>query len=532
MILDHLDALEQALVAAGFPAMSPWWRSTLERFYRSGRRQCVLRCGRRGGKSSTLCRVAVLEALFGEHTIPPGDTGIVGIVSVSRDEGNGRVRSIKAILDALGVAYRPIEGGIELTSKPIAFKVFPASLGGVVGGTWVAGLCDEVARWRDHESGANPATEVLSSLRPTMATQKNARLFLSSSPMGRSDAHAKAYDAGETAFQCVAFARTWEANPSLTEADCRELEPDEETFRREYAGEPWDGSTSSLFTEGALLAVTRHGPAVLGRVRGTTYFAAMDPATRANAWALCVASSRSVGEIVSVNIVRCQEWRAPRGGALDSDATMGEIAGVLGEYGVTECFSDQWSFDSLNALAARYGLELLQEPSTSMSKVQSYERLRRMVNDRAIELPDDPLVRSELLGVRKWISRGGAFTIELDRSGGRHSDHAAAIALCVTKAAADAGGLSPWCSPTFRANAEAMFGGGFSVASFAERDPEVPAYVVTTDHISGTTEIRGNPAGGFGADERATYRRSGPAQFSRAATVLFREAVNVHRESR
>ena len=121
-MIDHVDTLERALVAAGFPPMSPWWRSTVEHFYASGRCQLVLRVGRRGGKSSTLCRLGVIEALFGEHAIPPGDVGVVGFVSVGRDESAKRIRTITAILDALKVGHRPLrEGfGIELV---IGFKL-------------------------------------------------------------------------------------------------------------------------------------------------------------------------------------------------------------------------------------------------------------------------------------------------------------------------------------------------------------------------------------------------------------------------
>jgi hypothetical protein len=242
----QLDALERALIAAGFPAMSAWWRATIERFYQSGRRQCVLRVGRRGGKSSTLCRVGVLDALYGDHTIPPGDVGIVGIVSVSRDEASQRLRTVKAILDALGVAYRPIDGGIELVHRPIAFKVFTASVAGVVGGTWIVGICDEVSRWRDVDTGANPAKEVLGSLRPALAGQRSAKLFLSSAPLGNDDAHARAFDEGETAFQITAFAETWVARPELTLAETHELEPDPRVWAREYAAQP-QGAVSACF---------------------------------------------------------------------------------------------------------------------------------------------------------------------------------------------------------------------------------------------------------------------------------------------
>lgn len=252
-ILRHVDTMERALKAANFPAMSAWWREQLTRFYSSNCRQIVLRVGRRGGKSSTLCRVAVLEALFGEHKVPPGDVGIVGIVSVSLDQAKERLRTIKALLDALRVKYRTIDGGIELENRRVAFKVFAATLGGVVGGTWICAICDEIATWKDRDTGANPATEVLASLRPTLATQPNARIFLSSSPRGTEDAHAKAFAAGDSDFQLVAQAATWVAHPELTEAETRSLEDNERIWLREYGAIPSD-SEVALFSASAVEA--------------------------------------------------------------------------------------------------------------------------------------------------------------------------------------------------------------------------------------------------------------------------------------
>ena len=244
--LDHLDALESALTAANFPPMSAWWRKTFERFFRSKKRQLVLRVGRRGGKSSMLCRIAVLLALFGEWTITPGDVGILGFVSVSRDEASQRLRMIKEILATLSVPWHPVEGGIELDGKPVVFKVFTASIAGVVGGSWLALFGDELARWRDADSGANPATQVLESARPALAGQPNARLFLSSSALGTLDAHARAVDAGSNGFQEVALATTWEARPSLTEEMTHELETDAKVWAREYAITPQEGISSAL----------------------------------------------------------------------------------------------------------------------------------------------------------------------------------------------------------------------------------------------------------------------------------------------
>jgi hypothetical protein len=232
-MIARYEALDRALVAKDFPATSPWWMAQVRRYFESGRRQIVLRVGRRGGKSTTLCRIGVVEALYGGHRVPPGDLGVVAVISLSRDEAAQRLRTVKAILDALGVAYKPIDGGIELEGRSVGFKVYTASIAGVSGFTAICVICDEVAKWRDADTGANPAKKVLASVRPTVATMPLARIVLSSSPLGKLDAHAAAFDAGDDDFQIVAMAPTWVANPTITEADTHALERDEAKRQRE-----------------------------------------------------------------------------------------------------------------------------------------------------------------------------------------------------------------------------------------------------------------------------------------------------------
>jgi hypothetical protein len=425
--LGHFRSLDRALTAKGFPEVSAWWMSAIERIYQSGRRSAVLRVGRRGGKSSTLSRVAVCEALYGGHVIPPGDIGVVAIVSVNKTEAAERIRLVKAILDALGVKYRPIDAGIELVDRPIAFRVYAATVSGVSGFTSIVAFCDEVSKWRDADTGSNPAREVLASLRPTLAGQPNAKIFLSSSPVGTDDAHARAFASGETDFQTVHFAETWIARPSLTEAECAELEPDEETRAREYGAKPFDGTVSGLMTGAELLACTRRGALTLPPVPGAVYLAAQDPATRSNGWTLAVGRLLDGGRL---QVVLAVEWRAVRGTSLDTDEVFGNIGRILRTYGIRELYSDQWSFDALRSPATRAGIELVQSASGAASNLVRFDALRRRVQDASIEFPDDPIVRSDLLGVRKLVSKAGnSMTIELEKSGGRHCDHASSIAL-------------------------------------------------------------------------------------------------------
>jgi hypothetical protein len=92
-VYDAILKINAALVAAGWPALSRWWRRVLKAFYRSKRRRLVLRVGRRGGKSTALCLIAVAEAVFGAHAVPPGDIGCAVFVSASKEEARARLKT-------------------------------------------------------------------------------------------------------------------------------------------------------------------------------------------------------------------------------------------------------------------------------------------------------------------------------------------------------------------------------------------------------------------------------------------------------
>jgi hypothetical protein len=462
--LAHLSALESALTAEGFPPMSAWWESTLQRFYNSGRRQLVLRVGRRGGKSSTLCRVAVLEALYGAHTIPPGDVGVVAIVSVRREEAAERLRTVRAILDALGVTYRPVDGGLELIARRVLFRVFTASVSGVSGFTCIAAICDEVAKWRDLDTGSNPAKEVLASLRPTIAGQPSARIFLSSSPLGQEDAHAAAFDAGDTAFQLVAFAETWTARPSLTEDETRALEPDERVWRREYAALPQAGASAAfdpLHIERAIGQVPQEGLIQCAKV------VLVDPSAGASdTWSYAVCGWRfsrpeaqwqckrvwSVGARKWLDVpiqdakgdpIPNPDWdpstsnklvfdyvggvdNAVRRG-VTSDAIVRMIADLARTNGAVAVHGDQFERFGLTSAFATIGLPYFPHVWTQPMKEQATMRVRRWFADDIVALPRSEVLRTQLLCFSEIIAPSGAITFKGRRGG--HDDYAMLLLL-------------------------------------------------------------------------------------------------------
>ncbi len=425
VVMARFDALEGVLVASGFPATSPWWRSRLRRWYATGKRRLAARVGRRGGKSSTLCRLAVTEALYGDHKVPPGDVGVVAIISARRPDALERLRTIKAILDALGTAYSERGDTIELRDKRVVFTVFTASIAGVSGFTGIFVLCDEVAKWRDSDTGANPAAVVIGSVTPTLATMPNGRIVLSSSPMGLLDAHADAFGLGDTPFQMVAHAPSWVANPSITEASTHDLEPDEVVWAREYAAIPQAEAETSLLMAVLLDRCTRSGIGNLEPDDRHTYTATIDPATRGNAWTLSVGCLTDGGKR---RIALVREWRGTKAKPLVPGVVFSEIATILRPFDLKHLHADQFSEDTMRELAKQHGLAYLVSPWTAATKADAYDALKTLVQETKLELPDDPAVKTDLLGIRQKLTRTG-ISYELASQGARHSDYAPCIAM-------------------------------------------------------------------------------------------------------
>lgn len=279
--LARLWSIESALVEAGFPPMPEWWRAQLTRFYTSGKRRFTVRKGRRVTASTCVApRLAVAEMLFGGHAHLPGTPALEFVfLSVKRSEAAQRLQGVRAILDALGVRYRERAGeSIDLLDRPARFVVLTADHRTSVGGTVAFAWCDEVARWLDDETHANPAAKVIGSLSPALATLPDARLFLVSSPLSTDDYHARAFEQGETPAQCVAHGPTWEIVPHLlSEEDCRALADTERDFWREYGARP-SAAVSAAFED--LTGVVVSGRTHLPYRHGIKYGLALDVGLR------------------------------------------------------------------------------------------------------------------------------------------------------------------------------------------------------------------------------------------------------------
>jgi hypothetical protein len=208
---------------------------------------------------------------------------------------------------------------------------------------------------------------------------------------------------------------------------------DEQAYRTDVLAEFADPE-SSLFSSMEIDRCTRAAPLVLPKEDQHHYVAAIDPATRANAWTLAIGvrKRRATGRGYT-SIVLAKQWQGSKTDPLKPDETLQEIASLIRSYGLGFLYTDQHAADFIHAIAQRYGVDVIKENITAPSKVQMYESLRTRIADGDVELPPDPQVRVDLLSIRKRVTMNG-IAIELPRTAdGRHADYAPAVGLVVQK---------------------------------------------------------------------------------------------------
>jgi hypothetical protein len=162
------------------------------------------------------------------------------------------------------------------------------------------------------------------------------------------------------------------------------------------------------------------------------YVAAMDPATRGNAWTLVVLGVDKRDGANAWRVVLARQWQGSSLQPLSPTATLAEVRRLVEPYGLggrVPVWTDQWGFDAINELAGRVGLRLAMRSLSGPERTRAYENMRSAVQANRLELPPDPVVRNDLRGVQKVVNHTGV-TVKLARTAdGRHCDYAAALAL-------------------------------------------------------------------------------------------------------
>jgi hypothetical protein len=397
--------------------------------------------GRRGGKSETIARLAVFEAIHGGHqlALAPGQLGLIPIISPLREQSGEVIRYVKGLCKLSEVApYVAADraDSVEFRSG-VVVAVMTADSVNVSGPTVVMAIREE---WAKHpgDEAAVPDREIDNSLRPALAPVEGAprrRLIGITSAyiqeglaFETDEAHFGKPDAPVLVVRGPSHVFNQNLNRAWLERERKRV--GESVFAREYLGIWQPSIVDGWFGDFVDLCVDK-GREILPFDRRRTYFGAIDAAFRGDGFttAICHRERNAQGKPITI----CDgvwQWKGEKGEPLPVALTVSRSANIIKEYRA-RCWADQFSLDPLKEMYRERGVHLLEAPWTAQTKPARFRRVRDAMVDGLLRLPDDRDLLREFYSIRGRLLRSGGEAIEA-RSG--HDDRVFALVLAASEA--------------------------------------------------------------------------------------------------
>ncbi|MEI9951627.1 MAG: hypothetical protein WDO74_22270 [Pseudomonadota bacterium] len=428
---ETLMGLDAELQAAGHHGLTSWWKEQLARWYaHPTARTLVARVGRGGTKSHISVKVALNEVIHGDWFVPPGEQHFWAYVSTTKDEAAQRLNLIERFLIDLGLKYERNGDQITVQDEPRGWRVFAATVASVSGFRCFGATGDELCKWKSADKMANPAGEVMASINAMTVTHPGARRLLVSSPLGMTDHHYKRFALGDTADQLTCEAPTWIANPSITEQQTHELEPDPRIWSREYAARPQAGALSVFEPEAIVRAFQWPSPMGDPPARVCVIDASSG---RKDSWTWGVCGWRDVGGRKALVFDKIEGFVGTFWAQKSGEQIIQAIAEALKAQGIRRVFGDQRESFMIGAAFSRHYLTFQEMTWTAPSKERAVGTVRRWLADGMVYLPEHEKLKDELLEFEERTTAAGGFTFAARGTG--HDDF---VALLLTAAMADA----------------------------------------------------------------------------------------------
>lgn len=383
--------------------------------------------GIRGGKSLFQAACIVHSCLSVPlTTLRPGEVPRASIVSVDKRSAQVTLDHIVGSCKASPVLSRMLKQGPNeswFIERPDGRTVEICVIanrreGAGLVSTWSAGVCfDECARMSSDPDAVinleDARAAVLGRILP------GARIVYTSSPTAPYGLFYERVTKPEPQ-DLVVQARGDLLNPVFWTperiAALRERDPD--VYLTDYLAQ-FSSPEAGLFPLASVTASTQSYVS-LPPEPGLHYVAAIDPATRGNAFTLVIATRKGNKRIVA----RAVEWRGSKVKPLSLRDTLREVAIECGVYGITNVLTDQYMSDALFEFGREFGLNIFKEPYDAKQRSINYLAVSQKMSAGCIQIPDDPTLRSDLLRAIKVPMASGGVTIKLPTTAdGRHCDY-------------------------------------------------------------------------------------------------------------
>jgi hypothetical protein len=380
-------------------------------------------CGRRAGKSFILALTAVFLACFFDWRpyLGPGKRGTIMVIAADRKQARVIMRYIRGLLKSVPMLSHLIEAerieSLDLSNR-ITIEVHSASFRTTRGYTIVAALLDELAFWRSEEDASNPDHEIISAIKPAMATIPDAMQLCASSPYARKGSLWDAYHRyfGKEGSILVWQAATRIMNPLVPQSFIDgEYEKDPISADAEF-GAQFRSDIESFVSREAVEAVTDWSVQERGPIGSHRYAGWVDP-SGGSADSMALAIAHKEGEIGVVDCLR--EAKPP----FSPEGVVSEFADVLKRYRISKVTGDRYAGEWPREQFRKYGIKYEQSKDP---KGTLYLNLLPLVNSAKVRLLGSQRLVSQLIGLERQTARSGKDSI--DHARGAHDDVANAVA--------------------------------------------------------------------------------------------------------
>jgi hypothetical protein len=396
-----------------------------------------LAIGRRGGKSLILAICATWLACFCDWTpfLTGGERGVVSIIAADRRQAGVIFKYVREMLGIPlleGLVQRETNEILELANG-ITIEVQTANFRTVRGRTIVAALADELAFWRNDETGSNPDTEIITALKPAMATVPGARLLKASSPYAKRGVlwtdYKKHY--GQDASATLVWqADTRSMNPTVPQSFVdAAFADDPAAASSEYGrdGKAFFRDDVASFIDAAVIeAAIDHGTIIRPPWSGYRYVSATDASGgRSDSFTAAIAHDED-----GVAVLDCLIEIRPPFNPMDAVA---QIAATFREYGLRETTGDRYAAEFNVAAFASCGITYR---NLDRDRSAIYSEVLPLFTSGRVRLIDNRRLVSQFTSLERRTSSTGRDRI--DHGGpGSHDDlaNAGAAALVLAVAA-------------------------------------------------------------------------------------------------
>jgi hypothetical protein len=381
--------------------------------------------GRRGGKSLIAALLAIYESAFCDYRdkLAAGEVATVLVISADRKQARTVFRYISGLLHANPMTGRLIvredRESIELSNRTV-IEIGTASFRSIRGYTLAAVICDEIAFWRTEES-ANPDTEILTALRPALASLAGKLIALSSPYAKRGELwkHYRRYFEQENPI-LVAQAPSRRMNPTLPERFVQQAkERDFASAMAEYEAQ-FRADIESFMDAEHLQRLVRSEPLQLPPDPHIRYRAFVDPSGGgADGFALAIGHKEHSGRV----IVDCVVERTQTNPA----GVCREFSHLLDQYQVREVYGDRYAGQWVATEFHRHGIRY---HYANKHKSALYIEALAQFNIGRVDLPPLEKLLYQFQNLERRTHRSGREVI--DHPQGLHDDLANAVAGLIT----------------------------------------------------------------------------------------------------